>query len=44
MNKSNIDIFYQCLKREKVNIEGLIELLEKQKATNWIRLNERSFM
>ena len=29
MNKSNIDIFYQCLKREKVNIEGLIELLEK---------------
>lgn len=31
MNKSNIDIFYQCLKREKVNIEGLIELLVMNK-------------
>lgn len=29
MNLSNIDKFYQILKEEKINIEGLIKLLEK---------------
>ena len=30
MNLSNIDKFYQILKEEKINIEGLIKLLEKK--------------
>lgn len=31
MNLSNIDKFYQILKEEKINIEGLIELLKEKK-------------
>ena len=31
MEEINIDKFYQILKEEKINIEGLIELLKRNK-------------